>query len=74
MVSDTLAGVLYAVILLLASVLAVYVFNTMSLKEEVKLNKDEVGRLEKAMRDLHREINELKEEIAGLKKELMEEP
>ena len=74
MVSDTLAGVLYAVILLLASVLAVYVFNTMSLKEEVKLNKEEVGRLEKTMKDLHREINELKEEIAGLKKELMEEP
>jgi len=72
--ADTLAGVLYAVILLLASVLAVYVFNTMSLKEEVKLNKDEVGRLEKTMKDLHREINELKEEIASLKKELMEEP
>ena len=74
MAADTLAGVLYAVILLLASVFAVYVFNTMSLKEEVKLSKEEVGRLEKTMRDLHREINELKEEIANLKKELIEEP
>ena len=74
MATDTLVGALYAVILLLASLLAVYIFNTMSLKEKVTLNKEEVSKLEKTMKDLHREITELKEEIASLKKELMEEP
>ena len=71
---DTLIGVLYVVILLLASVFAVYVFKTLSLKEKVRLNEEEVKKLEEAMKELHAEINELKEEIIGLKKELSGEP
>ncbi len=71
---DTLVSVLYVVILLLASVFAVYIFNTLSLKEKVRSNKEEVRRLEKTMIELHAEIKELKEEIASLRRELLEEP
>ncbi|MEB3759310.1 MAG: hypothetical protein GSR81_00500 [Desulfurococcales archaeon] len=71
---DVLVSVLYVVILLFASVFAVYVFNTLSLKEKLRLNEEEVKKLEKTMKELHEEINQLKKEIIGLKKELSGEP
>ncbi len=71
---DALVDALYVVILLLASILAVYVFNTLSLREEIRLNTEDVKKLEDTMKELHKEINELKEEVISLRKELSSEP
>lgn len=72
--ADALVNALYIVILLLASVFAIYVFKTITLKEKIRLNESEFRRLEKTMEELRREINELKQELISLKRELSEEP
>ncbi|MCE4620425.1 MAG: hypothetical protein F7C33_05310 [Desulfurococcales archaeon] len=72
--TDALINALYIVILLLASVFAIYVFKTLSLKEKIRLNDNELRRLEKTMEELRREINELKQEIISLRQELSGEP
>lgn len=74
MSTETLIDALYIVILLLASILAIYVFNTISLKRQAVLNEDEVKKLEKTMEELYKEIKELKEEITSLRRELTGEP
>ena len=74
MSTEALIDALYIVILLLASVLAIYVFNTLSLKRQAVLNEDKVKKLEKTMEELYKEIRELKEEIASLRRELAGEP
>ncbi len=74
MSTEALIDALYVVILLLASVLAIYIFNTLSLKRQTVLNEDEVKKLEKTMEELYKEIRELKEEITSLRRELAGEP